>query len=100
MKTLKRLAIVAAALLLVLAAILAFNTLRLEAEPLANALPAAPVDAAAIKRLSEAVRIPTVSTEAAPSAESLAAFHTFLEQSFPQVHGALKRETVGAGSLL
>ena len=52
-------------------------------------------------RLSQALQIPTVSTEAAsPSPESLAAFHAFLERSFPRVHAALKREQLAGGSLL
>ena len=96
----KRLVIVAAALLVLLAGVLAFNTVRLKAEPLAKTLPALPVDTPAVQRLSQAVHIPTVSTELAPSAENLAAFRAFLERSFPRVHAALKRETIGGGSLL
>src|SRR4029453_14860046 len=55
---------------------------------------------AAVQRLSQAVRIPTVSTEAPPSAASLAAFRAFLARSFPRAHAALRREAVSGGSLL
>lgn len=87
-------------MLLVLAVVLAFNTVRLKSEPLAEFLPPATIDAAAVQRLSEAIRIPTVSTEVAPPAENLAAFQAFLVRSFPHVHGVLKRETIGEGSVL
>jgi carboxypeptidase PM20D1 len=84
----------------VLAALLAFNTLRLREEPLAKAPSAVAFDPAAVQRLSEAVRIPTVSTEVPPPPQDLAAFHAFLERSFPRVHARLRRETVAGGSLL
>ena len=59
-----------------------------------------PIDAAAVQRLSQALQVQTVSTEAGPpSPEVLAAFHAFLERSFPLMHAQLKREDVG-GSLL
>jgi carboxypeptidase PM20D1 len=100
LNVLKRLVLAAAGLLLLLAAVLAFNTLRLEAEPLGRPPPPEPVDLAAVARLADAIRIPTVSADAAPSAESLAAFHALLERSFPRVHAGLRRESVGGGSLL
>jgi carboxypeptidase PM20D1 len=88
-------------LLLALVAVLAFNTLRLRAEPLGKALPSGPLDTAAIQRLSRALQIQTISSEAtSPSPESLAAFHTFLAQSFPLVHSSVKLEQVAGGSLL
>ncbi|NUT01819.1 MAG: M20/M25/M40 family metallo-hydrolase [Sphingomonas sp.] len=60
-----------------------------------------PVDTAAVQRLSQALQAQTISTEAGPpSAEALAAFHAFLQQSFPRVHSQLRLEQVGAGSLL
>ena len=85
-----------------LVAILAFNTLRLERQPLAETPPPAPAtDPAAIERFAAAIRIPIVSTEAGPpSPESLAAFHSLLEKSFPRVHATLEREKVAGGSLL
>ena len=96
----KRLALAAALVVLALIAVLEFNALRLDREPLAD-VPAPPqLDAAAVERLSQALRIATVSTDAAPpSAESLGAFHALLARSFPRVHAELRRENVG-GSLL
>ncbi len=56
---------------------------------------------AAVERLRQAVRIVTISSdEGPPDADQVAAFHGFLEQSFPGVHAALEREVVGGGSLL
>ena len=87
--------------MLALVAILAFNTLRLEAEPLGKAPAPEPVDAAAVQRLSGALQIQTVSTEgASPSPESLATFHAFLARNFPRVHSTLKVEPIAGGSLL
>ena len=88
-------------MLLSLVAILTFNTLRLKAEPLGRAPRPEVVDSAAVQRLSRALQIQTVSSEAAsPSPASLEAFHAFLAQSFPRVHSALKVEPVAGGSLL
>jgi carboxypeptidase PM20D1 len=84
-----------------LIAVVSFNTLRLNGEPLGRAPAPLPVDAAAVQRLSQALRIRTVSTEAGEaSPEVLAAFHAFLQRSFPRVHAQLKREEIAGGSLL
>ena len=92
---------VAAVLLLTLVAVVVFNTLRLKAEPLGKAPPPRPVEAAAVERLSQAIKVQTVSTEDAPAPpEVFAAFHAFLDRSFPLVHAQLKREDVPGGSLL
>jgi carboxypeptidase PM20D1 len=98
----KYLAAAAAVALLVLIGIVAFNTSRLEAEPLADAPPPPPpVDGAAVQRLAQALRIPTISSAAGPpSEESLSAFSAHLEQSFPLVHAQLTKEQIGGGSLL
>lgn len=59
------------------------------------------MDTAAVERLSQAIRIPTISGEDAnASPASVAVFHAFLERSFPRVHAQLKREEIGGGSLL
>ena len=99
---LKRLGAVLVVLIVSLAAILAFNTMRLEAEPLADAAPAPPpTDPAAVERLAQALRVATISSDAGPpSPQSLAAFAAHLERSFPLVHASLTREQVGGGSLL
>ncbi len=54
------------------------------------------------RRLAAALAIPTVS-RATPAREDAAAFltlHAYLEKSFPLVHGALTRETIGRGHAL
>lgn len=93
--------VIAALLFAALIAVLAFNTVRLDRESLADAPPPPPAaDAAAIDRLSQALRIQTVSSDAGPpTPASLAIFAAHLERSFPRVHAALQREQVG-GSLL
>ncbi|HVM22562.1 MAG TPA: M20/M25/M40 family metallo-hydrolase [Sphingomicrobium sp.] len=98
----KRVALAAGLVVLALVAVLAFNTLRLERQPLADAAPPAPaVDERALDRLAGAIRIPTISSEAGPpSAESLAAFHDHLRASFPLVHARLAREVIAGHSLL
>ena len=78
-----------------------FNTLRLKADELGKPPPPLPVDAAAVQRLSQALQAQTISTEAGPpSADSLEAFHAFLERSYPLLHAQLRRENVAGGSLL
>lgn len=62
-----------------------------------------PIDArAAAGRLAGALRFPTISHENGenPDALAFAGLHRYLEQSFPKVHAALARETVGGNSLL
>ena len=74
----------AAILLLALVAVVLFNTLRLNPEPLGKAPAPLAADAAAVQRLSQALQAQTISTEVGPpSAEVMAAFHAFLRQSFP-----------------
>jgi carboxypeptidase PM20D1 len=50
--------------------------------------------------LADAVRIPTVSTDAGYDAAVFEQFHRFLAESFPSVHSDLEREVVGGHSLL
>lgn len=71
------------------------------AEP-ATAVPApVPVDSAAVRRLSEAVRIPTVTRFNAPAdMPQFLKFHEFLRRSYPRVHARLAREAVDSGSLV
>lgn len=92
------------ALLLLLVAVLAINTLRkgsrqLDVPPLA----VLPVDeAAAAERLAEAVRLRTISSrdDASLNADQFKAMHALLEKRFPKLHAALQREVVGDLSLL
>lgn len=99
----RRVLTVAGALLLALVAVLAFNTWRMTqaAAPARPTPPPLPVDAAAIGRLAEAVRYPTISREDrrvdVPAFEGLRAH---LERSYPRVHAALRREIVAGHSLM
>lgn len=92
------------AALLVLAAVLGFNTWhkgsrQLAVEPLARL---AIDEAGAAVRLAEAVRLRTISArdDARLNADQFQALRTLLQQRFPRVHAALKREVVGELSLL
>ena len=51
--------------------------------------------------LAGAVRIPTISyQDSAPRKTALAAFHAYLERTFPRTHAALAHEVVGDANLL
>jgi carboxypeptidase PM20D1 len=97
-----RIGVAIAAVLLAIAAIVTSNTLGLTAEPLAEAAPPAPAtDRAAVDRLSAAIQIPTISTEAGmASPASLAALHVLIDRSFPRVRAQMQREEIAGGSLL
>jgi carboxypeptidase PM20D1 len=91
-------------LVLALVAVLAINTLRKGSRQL-DVAPVAvlPVDeAGAASRLGEAVRLRTISSrdDAALSTDQFAQLHGLLEQRFPKLHAALKREVVSDLSLL
>lgn len=92
------------ALVLLLAAAVAINTVRkgsrqLPVEPLA---PVAVDGAAVAERLAEAVRLQTLSSRDDPqlSADQFQALHALLQARFPRVHATLQREVVGGLSLL
>ncbi|MCZ2405719.1 MAG: hypothetical protein LC097_03130, partial [Burkholderiales bacterium] len=92
------------ALVLLLAAAVAVNTLRkgprqVAVEPLA---PVAIDEAAVAQRLAQAVRLQTISAreDARLNADQFQALHALLEKQFPRVHARLKREVVGELSLL
>ena len=100
----KKLALLLALLLLVLASALGINTWRkgsrqLVVEPIAKL----PVDEAAVSsRLAEAVRFKTISSRDEPdlNAQEFLNFQQMLAQRFPKVHAQLQREQVGNLSLL
>lgn len=100
----KRLALAVAALLLILIAALAINTMRQGSRQLdVPPAPAIAVDEkAAIEALAGAVRFRTIADRNDPdaSAEQFRQFHAFLAQRFPRVHATLKRENVAGYSLL
>ena len=97
----KRILLSLLAFLLLLAAAVAVNTMRqgsrqLEVKPV---VPVA-VDAhAAMGRLAAAIRLRTVAsqTDPAENAQEFRKLHAQLEQQFPRIHAALKRELVGEG---
>lgn len=100
----RRIALISALALGLLIAVLLFRTSRFTSRQV-RAEPGAiiAVDAAAAaERLAGALRIVTVSTEdpAARDDETFSSLHSFLAQSFPNVHATLRREIVGRGALL
>jgi len=93
-----------AVLVLLLATAVGINTWRKDSRQLV-VTPLAPIqvdEAGAAGRLAEAVRLRTVSsrTEAGLNADQFRALRTLLQQRFPRVHAALKREVVGELNLL
>jgi carboxypeptidase PM20D1 len=59
------------------------------------------VDTAAISRLSEAVRIPTVTNfDSVPKIAEFRKLHALLERAYPLVHRRLTREVIDSGALL
>ncbi|MEF7614655.1 M20 family peptidase [Aquincola sp. MAHUQ-54] len=101
---LRRLLWGALAVLVLLAAAVAANTVRQGSRQIdVPAVAPVAVDAAATaQRLSAAVRFPTVSHDGRPdaSAEAFRQLHAWLERAYPQAHAALRREQVGGLSLL
>jgi carboxypeptidase PM20D1 len=101
---LKRAALAILALLLLLAAAVAINTLRQGSRQL-QVPPAPPLavdEKGVADKLSGAIRFRTVSSLTDPdlNKDQFQAFHAFLEQRFPRVHASLKREVVGGLTLL
>ena len=59
------------------------------------------VDSGAIKRLSDAIKIPTISyLDSAPRIPEFKKLHALFEKSFPLVHARLRREVIDGGTLL
>ena len=100
----KRIFLFVVAAVLLLAAVLAINTVRHGSRQLD--VPAAPplaVDEKAVAdTLAGAIRFQTVSSAEDPSLnlDQFQKLHAYLEQRFPLVHARLKREEVGGLSLL
>ncbi|PRQ03809.1 M20/M25/M40 family metallo-hydrolase [Enhygromyxa salina] len=92
------------ALLGVLIGIAVVNTLTTRSQQIeVEAFEPLPVDdAEAIGRLSEAIRIPTISPEDPADFDPapFISFHALLERSFPLVHAQLEREVVSDYSLM
>jgi len=91
-------------LVLVLAAVLAYNTAQLQHKKTApSAAALVPVDeAAAAQRLAGAVQIPTISysDRSAIDLTRLEALADYLQIQFPRLHATLQREVVNEHSLL
>ena len=100
----KRLFGILLALLLLLVAVVAVNTLRQGSRQLdVPAIPVLEVDKkAAAEHLSEAVRARTISNEARPdeNQDQFQQLQAMLQARYPKAHALLKREVVGGLSLL
>ena len=96
--------IIALVLLLFIAAIVLFRTLRMmKPQPTVEEQPGLEVDAAsAAERLGHIIRCETVSMseESAPNAGEFRRLHRLIEEMFPGVHSHLTREPVNEYSLL
>ena len=81
---------------LVLIAILIFNTVRSKPWPIHKAAVPEPLPDSAITHMSNAIRIATVSPEDTTSIDSVHfnQFRSFLEQSYPLVHQQLSRTII------
>jgi carboxypeptidase PM20D1 len=101
---LKRLVLGLLALLLLLAAAVAVNTLRQGSrQPSVPPAPPVAVDEQAVAdKLAAAVRLRTIASrdDADAGAEEFRKLHALLQERFPRVHAALGREVVGGYSLL
>jgi carboxypeptidase PM20D1 len=96
----KRSLLVLFAAIVVLAAVVAFNTMQLESKQLkvaAVAGPAIDLDAASLK-VARAIQLRTITSP--DNAAQFAQLHALLEASYPAVHATLAREIVGGTSLL
>lgn len=100
----KRVFLALLALVLLVAAAVAVNTLRHGSRQLEVApAPALPVDENGVaERLSGAIRFQTIASrdDANASAAEFRKLHEYLQQRYPRLHAALQRETVGGYSLL
>ncbi|RZJ15912.1 MAG: M20 family peptidase, partial [Haliea sp.] len=100
----KRVALFLLALVLLLVAAVAVNTLRQGSRQLE--VPAAPPlavdEKGTAERLSGAIRFQTIASrdDANASAAEFRNLHAYLQQRYPKAHAALKRELVGEYSLL
>lgn len=94
--------LLAALALLSLVLVVRTATLR-SRQPQVSPVAAHPFDAAALaERLAGGLRFPTISNQDGEGRDRAAfqGFQAYLEAQFPLVHGALRREVVGDGSLL
>jgi carboxypeptidase PM20D1 len=100
----KRLLLAVSVLLLLLMAAVTINTLRQASRQL-DVPPAPPLaidETAVADKLSGAIRFKTISspTDADLNADEFRQLQAYLQQRFPRLHAALKREVVGGLSLI
>jgi carboxypeptidase PM20D1 len=101
---LKKIALALLSVCVLLAAVVAANTLRHGSRQI-DVAPVPPLkldENAAAQRLAAAVRLRTISLDggSAASAAEFRKLHALLKKSFPRAHAVLKRETVNELSLL
>lgn len=99
----KRILLVLAGALAVLAGVLVFRATRLAVvQPPLEALDLVPIEAGALERLAGAIRIPTVTRSEEPCFDpaTFAALDAHLRASFPSVFSTLELEVVGGHALL
>ena len=99
----KRLLVVIGTALVVFVGVILVRTLLYRSDPqVAAPAPGVAIPPGAAERLAGSIRIPTISHEdpAAFDAEAFQTLHGYLQEQFPRVHSQLRRETVGAHSLL
>src|SRR4029079_18930755 len=103
-RIIRNILLLAIAVIVILAGVLAFNTLTHGSRQLqVAAVPRAEVDAqGAAARLAEAIRFRTISSFEKPDqhAEALRGMHTRIEKSLPTFHAAARREVIADYSLL
>ncbi len=102
--TMKRILVLVAAGVVVLAGIIVSRAVLLQSRQI-DVAPAAREtidDAAAVRRFADALKIRTISysIDVPPEAEAMREFHRYIEEHFPLVHQRLQRETVNDHSLL
>lgn len=97
----KLLAIIALATILLAAVLIARAMMPPPALPPLPPQPSPTIDAdAAAQRLSAAVRLPTISTQAGDHNATFLDLHSLLAELYPLTHSALSRETINTYSLL
>src|SRR6478752_4082000 len=99
----KRILLVVLGVLILLIAILFYNTFQFESKQLAiKTLPAPPLPGEAVEHLQEAIRHKTISYDnpAFFDSSQFLGFRKFLETTYPNVHSKLRREIIKDYSLL
>jgi carboxypeptidase PM20D1 len=103
-RTIRNLAVLLIAALVILGCVLGFNALTQTSRQIkVAAIPRAPIDEkSAAEHLGAAIRFQTISsaTDAEQNADAFHGLQAYMAQTFPAFHAATKREVVGGLSLL